>query len=283
MTRRRLMALLTAVAGLAFTSSAHAQNGVKAGSITKSDGTVSATLSWKAGEFAARAPRLQVSRAGTVVSDISVADTCKNCVFLEDYTPEDGPVQSILHVVDLDGDGEAEVSFDTYSAGAHCCTTQRIYGYDAAKNVYRRKLSVAWGNVGYTIEDLDGDGRPELSGADDAFAYAFASYAASAFPPHVLSYRVDAATGKAKAVDVTRRFPALIRKDAAYLLAFIRKAKPARDHEIQGAIAAYVADQYLLGKGSVGKAELARARKRKLTRAGFQTDLLKFLKAAGYR
>jgi len=53
--------------------------------------------------------------------------------------------------------------------------------------------------------------------------------------------------------------------------------------EYQGAIAAYVADQYLLHRGSVGRAELRRARRRGLTAPGFQTRLLAFLRRTGYR
>lgn len=280
MTRRRLTTLIssTAVAGLlAVTPAAHAQSGVAAGSITKTSGAVSATLSWEAGEFAVSDPRLTVSRGGTLVSDLSLADVCKSCVFLGD-DPE-YPDFSSLKVGDLDADGEAEVIVDTFSGGAHCCTTARIYSFRPATGTYRRARSYNFGNGGYQLRDLSGDGRLLFSADDDAFAYAFASYAASARPPKVLAF--STATGRF--TDMTRRFPALIRKDAAYLLKEIRKAKAAPDHEIQGALAAYVAEQYLLGKGSVGKAELARARKHRLTAVGFQTHLLTFLKAAGYR
>jgi hypothetical protein len=280
MTRRRFTSLLcTAVAGaIAVAPAADAQT--SAGSVTKSAGTVSATLSWKAGEFGATAPRLQVSRAGTVVTDISVADACKDCMLTEDTA---GNPYSIFHVVDLDADGEPEVFFDAYSGGAHCCTSTRFYTFRSATTTYKRAPSYFWGNTGYEVTDLDNDGTLELAGSDDAFAYAFASYAASGYPPKIIRYTGNPKTGASNLTDVTRRFPAVIRKNAAFYLKDIRKAKPEPAHEIQGAIAAYVADQYLLGKGSVGKAEIARARKRGLTAPGFQTNLLKFLKLAGYR
>jgi len=281
------MATLVAAVALAIAAApaAQAQGGTKAGSITKSSGTVSATLSWKGGDFAVTEPRLKVSRAGTVVTDISVADVCKNCLLVEDRFGNSDVPFSIMEVADLDGDGEPEVMFDTYSGGAHCCVVQRVYGYTAATDSYRRTLSQYWGNTSYSVVDLDGDGTPELSGADDVFAFSFSSYAASVFPPKILTYRFDTATRKAKVTNVTRRFPAIIRTDAARLLKVIRRAKrePQGMNEIQGTIAAYVAEQYLLGKGSVGKAEIARARKRGLTAPGFETKLLKFLKRAGYR
>ncbi len=283
MSRRHLTAIFcTAIAG-AFAAAPAAQADTSAGSVTKSAGTVSATLSWKGGEFAVTSPRLQVSRGGTVVTDISVADACKDCLLIEDTAGNAADPYSILHVADLDADGEPEVFFDAYSGGAHCCTSTRFYTYRSAANTYRRAPSQYWGNGSYEVKDLDGDGTLELNGGDDAFAYAFSSYAASAFPPRIIRFQGDPATGKSTLTDATRRFPARIRAQAARLLKVIRKAKRAPDQEIQGAIAAYVADQYLLGKGSVGRAELARARKRGLTAVGFETNLLKFLKAAGYR
>ncbi len=76
----------------------------------------------------------------------------------------------------------------------------------------------------------------------------------------------------------------MIRAQAARLLKDVRAARPDRDlFETQGVLAAYVADQYLLNRGSVGKAELARARRRKLTAPDFQTRLLRFLRQTGYR
>lgn len=281
--RRLTVLVLSCVAGLlGATPAAHAD--APAGSITKTSGTVSATLSWKKGEFAVTSPTLSISRAGVVVSNLDVSDVCKDCLLVKDSTDEStGTVYTILHVVDLNGDGEPEVTFDTYSGGAHCCTTTRIYAYQAASNSYRRVYSQFWGDVGYEFKDLDGDGVSEISGSDDAFAYSFSSYASSAFPPRIFKYTVDAATGKVTLVLVTKKYPAVIKADAAQLLKYIRAAKPDPTHEIQGALAAYAADQYLLGKGSVGKAEIARAKKRKLTAVGFETNLLKFLKQAGYR
>jgi hypothetical protein len=282
--RPRTTLVLTAAAGLLGAApAAHAE--VPAGSVTKTAGTVRATLSWKSGEFAVSAPRLAVSRAGTVVTDVSVADMCKSCLFVEDTAGNAPDAYSIMHVADLDADGEPEVLFDTYSGGAHCCITTRFFTYRPSTSSYARASSQYWGNGGYEVKDLDGDGRLELSGNDDVFAYAFSSYAASAFPPKIIRYARVAGSEKSTLKDVTRRFPAVIRADAARRLKAIRRTKPADDptHEIQGAIAAYVADQYLLGKGSVGRAELARARKRGLTAPGFQTDLLKFLKKTGYR
>ncbi len=277
--RLAILAIVGAVAGGAAAPLAHAQ--APAGSVTKSSGIVTATLSWQAGEFAAGDPRLQVSRAGVVVTDIPVANACRSCQLFADRADSD---YSIMHVADLDADGEPEVLFDVYSGGAHCCTTTRFYAYRPASGSYRRAPSLYWGNAGYDVVDLDGDGRLELSGQDDAFAYAFASFAGSAFPPRIVRYTAGVAGAQPTLRDVTRRFPAVIRADASRLLKYIREQKPRKKfYEAQGAIAAYVADEYLLKRGSVGKAELRRARRRGLTAPGFQRDLLAFLRRLGYR
>lgn len=274
-----VVSAITVVLALASASAARADR--PAGSVTKSAGNVTATLSWGAGEFAVSNPRLAISRAGALVTDVSVADACRSCVLVEDSP--DGSF-SILNVADLDADGEPEVFFDVFSGGAHCCTTTRFYTWRSTLGTYRRAPSTYWGNAGYEVVDLDGDGRLELSGRDDAFAYAFASYAGSAFPPKILRYEGNPATGVSTLTDVTRRFPTVLRADAARLRSIIRKAKPRkRFYEYQGALAAYVADEYLLGKGSVGRAEVRRARRRGLTAPGFMGELLKFLRKTGYR
>ena len=285
MRRIHLITLLTAGALLSAAPGAAAQS--DAASVTKSAGSVSATVSWKTdGEFgAAREPRLRVARAGVVVTDMSLASACRMCSLIEDHTPSgDTEPHSILHVADLDADGEPEVLVDVFSGGAHCCLSTRFFTYRPESNTYKRAPSQYWGNAHYDVEDLDGDGRLELNGADDSFAGAFSAYAYSAFPPKIIRYTRDPATGRSSLTNVTRRFPQVIRAEAARLLRKIRRAKPdPNSFQTQGVLAAYVAGQYLLHRGAVGKAELARARRRKLTAPGFQTQLLRFLKQTGYR
>ncbi len=278
MKRIHLVTLLVAGALLGAPPAAGAE------SVTKGAGSVSATLSWQKGEFGlVSRPRLQVARAGVVVTDTSVASACRSCALVEDRTI-DGEPFSIMHVADLDADGEPEVLFDVHSGGAHCCVTTRFFTYRPERNTYARAPSQYWGNAHYEVVDLDADGRLELSGADDSFAGAFSAYAGSAFPPRIIRYTRNPATGRSALTNVTRRFPQVIRAEAARLLRKIRRAQPDPDSfQTQGLLAAYVAEQYLLNRGSVGKAELARARRRGLTAPGFQTRLLRFLKQTGYR
>lgn len=99
-----------------------------------------------------------------------------------------------------------------------------------------------WGNPGYSLADLDRDGRPELVSADDRFAYAFAAYVFSAEPPRICQFEGG------ELVDVTRSFPKVIAADAAFEWRAYLKARAERDADLRGILAAFVADQFLLGR-----------------------------------
>ena len=90
-----------------------------------------------------------------------------------------------LQLVDLDADGEPEVLVDAFTNGAHCCALTEILRFDGTTYA---PFEASWGNLGYDLKDLNGDGRPELITADDAFSYAFSSFAGSFHPPLVLDY-----------------------------------------------------------------------------------------------
>jgi hypothetical protein len=282
MRTRQALAMVAALAGLSGLVAPAARAEVPAGSVTRSSGAVSVTLSWQAGEFTGSSPRLRFSRGGVVVNDFDVSDVCKGCELFADGADASGGF-SLLTVADLDGDKEPEVLFETLTGGAHCCQTTRIYRW-LRDDGYSRPLSVAWGNAGYVLKDLGRDGRRELVVGDDAFAYAFSSYAASVFPPKIVRYAVGK-NGLPAVRNVTRSFPGPIRAQAKALLKVIRAAKPGPSgtYEIQGPIAAYVADEYLLGRGRIARRELARVRERGLVAPGFGPSLLTFLRAHHYR
>ena len=65
-----------------------------------------------------------------------------------------------LQVVDLDADGEPEVLVDAYTGGAHCCALTEILRFDGAAYA---PAETTWGNFGYALKDLDGDGPPSSS------------------------------------------------------------------------------------------------------------------------
>jgi hypothetical protein len=266
---RPLSVALLAALALAVAPSVAAAN--DAGSVTRTAGGVTATLEWDKADYGVANPRLAVTRAG-LRYDLTIADICaEGCILVPDDATTKAE-ESILKVADLDGDGEPEVLVDTFSGGAHCCLTTRLLSWDGTGYQPR---DVAYGDVGYGLKDLDGDGRPELVGYDPVFSSAFTAFAASAFPPLVLH------VSKGRFIDDTKQFPALIRTDATARLKDLRKARKGDD--IRGVLAAYVADQYLLGKASVATRELARQRKAKRISKSFKPYLLKKLHAWGYR
>jgi hypothetical protein len=187
-----------------------------------------------------------------------------------------------VQVVDLDANGEPEVLVDVFSGGAHCCDLVQLFTFtDGAYKLTQRNFA----DPGYSIDDVDADGRPELVSADARFAYAFASFAATGMPLQI--FQVDGG----KFVDVTAGHPALVRKDAAFYYRQWRKAKGKRSMEPLGALAAWVADMEVLGEGDKADAELKTALKRGWLKTlkgwssgrKFVRELDAFLKKTGYR
>jgi hypothetical protein len=218
-------------------------------------GDVQATLSWVEQDYSAYDVRLVIVRGGLTLHDAPILD--------EDGQPTIDTPQA-LWAVDLDGDTEPEVVVDLYTNGAHCCLYSLIYRYVDGMPPAYHAVPHAWGNVGYRLEDLDGDGLPEFHSADDRFAYAFTAYAGSGFPIQI--WRYEGSAFEAGLRDVTRDFPKLIRKDAVRWWKLYLRDRGTRHGDVRGVLAAWLADKYLLGERSDGWHKLALAR-----RAGYLT------------
>jgi hypothetical protein len=160
-----------------------------------------------------------------------------------------------VRVRDLDADGEPEVWVDTYTGGAHCCFGSRLFRYVPARHAYAGTFHL-WGNVGYRAKNIDGRGGVELMTSDDRFAYVFTSFAASAFP--IQFWHFD----HGRVIDVTRDFPGQIELDANALWRSYLRFRPGRD-DPRGVLAAWMADQYLLGREEGGWATLESIVKRR--------------------
>jgi len=158
-----------------------------------------------------------------------------------------------VFVRDLDADRELEVWVDTYTGGAHCCDQSRFFRYVPARQTYVGTFH-DWGNVGYRAKNLDGRGGAELVSADDRFAYAFTSFAGSAFPIQIWEFD----SGRLR--DVTRLFPGQVELDAKRLWRWYLDSR--RTGDVRGILAAWVADQYVLGRGAEGLRALKKAAKR---------------------
>lgn len=278
--RRGPLALVAALVLAVGPASASAAD---AGSATASSGAVSATMTWERAEFGHANPHLVVTRAGATVFDGSPILNSKSCREGGCSYAASGERPGPLQVVDLDAEGSPEVLVDAFTGGAHCCAVTEIIQFTPTGYTGREAF---WGDPGYELRDLDGDMRPEFITYDDAFAAAFTSYAASVFPRLVLDYDAAAKTGFR---DVTRRFPALARSNMRRALKALRAARKGR-YETLGAVSAYVADLYLLGRGREVRPYLKRARARGDLRdidgrasRSFERKLLAFLHKRGYR
>jgi hypothetical protein len=223
--------LLAAVALLALVATPAAHAAPK--SESASSGAVSATVKWdESSRNGARNVRVTISRGGTELVDDAAQSGCDSFCWVP---PGDDPV----HVRDLNGDGEPEVLVDLYSGGAHCCSILLLYGFDTANGRYQR-IQNDFGNAGYTLRDAGRDGRVELFSTDDRFSYLYTSYLESARPLVVLRY------GEAGLVDVTREFPAEVRRHARSLYSFFKRLRREGDLDLRGVLAAWQADNYLL-------------------------------------
>ena len=248
---------------------------------TAASGKVKATFSYKsAGQGKYTNLRLTVLRAGK--GTFHLTPHAKGCS--EPYCAPYGAInrRRSLQVRDLDGDGEPEVVVDLYSGGAHCCEIAYIArlngsGYVAATRNFA--------DVGSTLKAPARRGEPVTFVSGDArFAYTFASFADSAFPVQLWTF----ASGRF--TDVTRRHPAAVTADAAR---WMTEYEARRDGtNALGVLAAWVADEYLLGQATAADAYLAaeqaagRLKSEDETAwpggAGFVAELHKQLGAWGY-
>jgi hypothetical protein len=221
---------------------------------TAQAGDVRATLTYRVVKNVYSQVRLRIVRAGHGLVDDRLREvTCgKGCA---SWAPGFGAHAGPVRVRDLDADGEPEVLLDLYSGGAHCCALTAFYRYDGNSAIYRRSV---WDfhDSGYRLVDLDADGRPELSGYDDRFAYVFAPYAFSLAPRQIWQWQAG------ELAEVTRNFLDSVRTDARQALAIYNRSRQKGDRmAIRGALAAWAADQCLLGRSQQAWQRLEAAHK----------------------
>jgi hypothetical protein len=231
-------------------------------------GKVRATVSWQPLRYArAKNVRLVIARDGQTV-------------LAQKLGPE---APQAIAVRELDASGEPQVILDLYTGGAHCCFFSRIYRFTGTGYV---PLDHMWGDMSYLLRDLNRDGVPEFVSADDRFAYAFTAYAASSFPIQIWEY---AGTGLA---DVTTSYQSLIREDARVLWKGYLTQRSSKYPDVRGVLAAWMADQYLLGQEAAGWATMKRLNAKRAFRGiggdywakngAYLTKLRKFLVRNGY-
>lgn len=243
---------------------------------TATSGNVTAQLTYKKAKFGTfKNVREAISRNGATVVDQAAprAPSCELC----GVSPGFNGQTSSVTIANLDASAEPEVIFDLFTGGAHCCFYSHVFSFSGG--VYTGVIH-EWGDKGYTLADLDGDGKFEFKSFDPAFAYAFGSFASSQFPPQIWKF------SGGQFVDVTRQFPALIRADAKRLIRRLKKFRGTGLYKftVKQILAAHTADACLLGSCSSGFALVAKTIDRGgVSRGGkFKRRLRKFLTRLGY-
>ena len=109
------------------------------------------------------------------------------------------------------GDASKQLVILQYTGGAHCCWTYRIYDFNPNLRVIFDDESYGLEYLGYELlpQDIDGDGKFELTQAVMTFDYFHMSHASSVFPVAVFSYNEKSRTY----VPANRRFSAYVLED----------------------------------------------------------------------
>ena len=247
---------------------------------TASSGATSATLTWHTnGSGAAPTPysdvRLTIRRAGRVFLDRRVdALLCGTLCW-----PGFATGAPTLAVRAIENDGSPDVALSLYSGGAHCCYIELVYRYDPGTQTYAVVQRV-FGDPPARLATISG--ASVFISADDRFAYRFAAYAFSGLPLQIWS------VASGSFVDVTRRHPARVAADAKRWWRVFRDN--VRQHLGDGALAAWAADEELLGRGAAMRATLAAQERTGALRndgggpggAAFIRALEQFLTRTGY-
>jgi hypothetical protein len=230
--------ILAAIAPLALAASTTQSQTASAGGTT-------ATVSYRHTTSATVAPysmvRLSITRGGQRLFSGTVdALLCRTQCWPALGT---GP---IVRVADLERGSSPDVVLNLYSGGAHCCFVTQVYRYDPGSQTYA-VVQRDFGDPGAKLETLGG--ALVFRSADDRFAYTFAAFAFSGLPIQIWSF------AGGSFADVTRRYPSLIRADAAqWWKAYLANRKQGFG---LGFVAAWAADEDLLGQSSLVAGRLA--------------------------
>jgi hypothetical protein len=206
---------------------------------TASGGGVTATFTFTGHYPNYLHEHLTIAREGTVVYDQPV--TSAACGQYCAPGAVDSKASSV-QVLELERDGSPDVVLDLYSGGAHCCSLAQVFSYSPGSGTYV-KTERNFGDPGYEIGVLDGQYR--FVTADDRFAYAFTDYAASGLPLQILSF------SQGQFENVTRDYPSLIARDARIWMNAFDSIGRQHYTDTVGVVAAWAADEELLGHGTL--------------------------------
>lgn len=200
---------------------------------------------------------------------IAVYDTVNFCSNFTVTSKDKGIIHSeecieritSITALDLDTNGSKEILIETYSGGAHCCTS--LYIARANSNSFKYLDTIYWGNCGFEIKDLNNDGRKEIIGCNDMFAYYFTNFAQSRFPVVIYNFSDN------KVKMANEKFKPLIKKEIEEIKAelndYLKKgfdcAKKENDKyevfntdagAVQALLGAIVANYHSIGQADLG-------------------------------
>jgi hypothetical protein len=148
-----------------------------------------------------------------------------------------------IELLDLDSNGNPEVIVQTFTGGAHCCLAYTTYSWDGSG--FEAIPFAPLDGGGGAFQDLNGDGQIEFVTFDNAFFYAFSSYAGS-FPPNVILSFQDG-----QYVDTTAQFGDYLRSTARQMYTAHRE-RAGGSIDLNGLLAGYVAQKIRLGEYQEG-------------------------------
>jgi hypothetical protein len=195
-------------------------------------GPVRAELSYARAGAGARDLRLRIVRAGRTALDVALWTQCRSCGAAIPLRLGQGRSVAVRA---LDGGREPQVLVDLRARGFHLSLVYvRVAG--------RYRLVVhSWGTVadrvrrlGRATEWVTGDGR---------FSGAFTTRSRSYLPIRIWRF------SHGRFWVATRLDQGAVRADAARLLGIYRRLRARPHTDLRGVLAAYTADQYLLGRG----------------------------------
>lgn len=133
--------------------------------------------------YRVRDPNQRGARAVITRGGMTVADIDEVMVFLGGSDGRGKHSAGLM--TDVTGDGNPDVVVETYSGGAHCCSTTRIISMGPSP---RELAVIETQSEGLRFESGDEPGRMVLITADPTFEYWMTAYVSSARPGLVLRF-----------------------------------------------------------------------------------------------
>ncbi|HEY9867427.1 MAG TPA: S-layer homology domain-containing protein [Candidatus Obscuribacterales bacterium] len=215
--------------------------------------------------------QIKITRRGELISEdvISMANLSSPGI----KTVKTGRVID-FKILDLDNDKEPEILVDLLVDGENNLKGYYsvIYRYSPIKKEYR-DLQQKWGLIPYQLK-TDNSENSILIHYDQRFSQEFQVYSPEQLPLQIFKYQFG------EWQDVTRQYAEFIKEHNSALLQEVNKRSRLKQ-DLKGVLAAYLAQQYLLGQSDGGWKTVEELYQNS-DRNQFFTQLRQWLKQTGY-